>query len=74
MRPNFDETANVVELSSVRPAWGRDDATALIIRAGELLRLATETSHAAVKADLEYLALRYLNLADRLEFGAARSA
>lgn len=69
MPQNFDETATVVEL---RPGW--DDPTALIIRAGELLRLAAATGHAAVVADLELLALRYLNLADRLEFSAARSA
>lgn len=69
MPQNFDETATVVEL---RPGW--DDPTALIIRAGELLRLSTTTSHASVVADLEHLALRYLNLADRLEFGAQRSA
>ena len=65
----FDETATVIELHR-----GRDEATTLIVRAGELLRLATATGHAAVTADLERLALRYLNLADRLEFGTARSA
>ncbi len=69
MPQSFDETAKVVEL---RPGW--NDPTALIIRAGELLRLATVTDHAAVMADLEHLALRYLNLAERLEFGAQRSA
>jgi hypothetical protein len=63
MRPDIDESRG-----------GVDDPTALIIRAGELLRLATETHHAAVTADLEQLALRYLNLADRLELGAAHAA
>ena len=69
MPQNSDQTATVVELRR-----GQEDATALIIRAGELLRLSTETSHPAVIADLEHLALRYLNLADRLELGNARSA
>ena len=53
---------------------GRDDATALIIRAGELLRLATEARYATVVADLERLALHCLNQADRLELGATQTA
>jgi hypothetical protein len=52
----------------------REDATQLIIRAGELLRLSTETDHEAVMVDLQNLALYYLNLADRLEQGAANAA
>jgi hypothetical protein len=51
----------------------RADATQLINRAGELLRLSTVTGHDEVVKDLQNLALHYLNLADRLEQGAANA-